>query len=306
MRTIKLLSAYFLMLGVFTSCYTDVFIEDDLATPVAPLSSVLADYELWYVDIDQTQGNGTIPFMDKAFTFSFLNGTVMANNNLAGIGDQGSGFGIEVGYYDVFDYDLDISHDIDGFYSFEVSLLSNNAIELYNRYTNTSYVLIGYQRSNFDYDRLFYDNIHFFLQEYAVWEKVHTSLSGTSNAFDAENYLQFLPANSGVNFRSSQDPRGSSTTNLYWDYSGIYEVNNVVNNAYLKTLTLDYDYFANEYFELSILDDATIVLYHPASGSEYRFRGRGYIEYKTPSEGKSRLKQSEIEQNIKAIKALAL
>lgn len=306
MRTIKLLSAYFLILGVFTSCYTDVFIEDDLATPVVPLSSVLADYELWYVDIDQTQGNGTIPFMDKAFTFSFLNGTVMANNNLAGIGDQGSGFGIEVGYYDVFDYDLDISHDIDGFYSFEVSLLSNNAIELYNRYTNTSYVLIGYQRSNFDYDRLFYDNIHFFLQEYTVWEKVHTSLSGTSNAFDAENYLQFLPANSGVNFRSSQDPIGSSTTNLYWDYSGIYEVNNVVNNAYLKTLTLDYDYFANEYFELSILDDATIALYHPASGSEYRFRGRGYIQYKTPSDGKSRLKQSEIEQNIKAIKALAL
>jgi len=306
MRTIKLLSAYFLMLGVFTSCYTDVFIEDDLATPVVPLSSVLADYELWYVDIDQTQGNGTIPFMDKAFTFSFLNGTVMANNNLAGIGDQGSGFGIEVGYYDVFDYDLDISHDIDGFYSFEVSLLSNNAIELYNRYTNTSYVLIGYQRSNFDYDRLFYDNIHFFLQEYTVWEKIHTSLSGTSNAFDAENYLQFLPANSGVNFRSSQDPIGSSTTNLYWDYSGIYEVNNVVNNAFLKTLTLDYDYFANEYFELSILDDATIALYHPASGSEYRFRGRGYIQYKTPSEGKSRLKQSEIEQNIKAIKALAL
>lgn len=306
MRTIKLLSAYFLMLGVFTSCYTDVFIEDDLATPVVPLSSVLADYELWYVDIDQTQGNGTIPFMDKAFTFSFLNGTVMANNNLAGIGDQGSGFGIEVGYYDIFDYDLDISHDIDGFYSFEVSLLSNNAIELYNRYTNTSYVLIGYQRSNFDYDRLFYDNIHFFLQEYTVWEKVHTSLSGTSNAFDAENYLQFLPANSVVNFRSSQDPIGSSTTNLYWDYSGIYEVNNVVNNAYLKTLTLDYDYFANEYFELSILDDATIALYHPASGSEYRFRGRGYIQYKTPSEGKSRLKQSEIEQNIKAIKALAL
>lgn len=306
MRTIKLLSAYFLMLGVFTSCYTDVFIEGDLATPVVPLSSVLADYELWYVDIDQTQGNGSIPFMNKAFTFSFLNGTVMANNNLAGIGDQGSGFGIEVGYYDVFDYDLDISHDIDGFYSFEVSLLSNNAIELYNRYTNTSYVLIGYQRSNFDYDRLFYDNIHFFLQEYTVWEKVHTSLSGTSNAFDAENYLQFLPANSGVNFRSSQDPIGSSTTNLYWDYSGIYEVNNVVNNAYLKTLTLDYDYFANEYFELSILDDATIALYHPASGSEYRFRGRGYIQYKTPSEGKSRLKQSEIEQNIKAIKALAL
>lgn len=305
MRTIKLLSSFLLMLTVFTSCYTDVYIEDEVTTPVVPLSAVLEDYELWYVDIDQTHGNGSIPFMEKAFTLSFLNGTIMANNNLAGIGDQGDGFGIEVGYYDIFDYDLDIGHDIDGFYSFEVSVLSNNSIELYHRYSNTSFVLKGYQRSTFDYDRLFYDNIHYFLQEYVAWEKIYTSSTGWSNEFDAENYLQFLPATSGGNFQSSQDGVGSSTSNLYWDYTGIYEVQNVSNNAYLKTLTLDYDYFADEFFELSIIDDATIALYHPASGSEYRFRGRGYIQYKTPQEGKSRLRQSEIEQNIKTIKALA-
>ena len=79
---------------------------------------------------------------------------------------------------------------------------------------------------------------------------------------------------------------------------------NVANNAYLKTLTLDYDYFQNEFFELSILDDSTISLYQPSSGTEYRFRGKGYIAYKTPEEGKSRVKQSEIEQTIKQMKTL--
>lgn len=304
MRTIKLLSGFLLILTVFTSCYTDVYVDDEVLEPVVPLSRVLADYELWYVDINQTQGNGNIPFMEKAFTLSFLNGTVMANNNLAGIGDQGSGYGIDVGYYDIFDYDLDISHDIDGFYSFEISVLNSNTIELYNSFSNTSFILKGYQRNTFDYDRLIYDNIHYFLQEYVAWEKISTSATGTVNEFDAENFLQFLPANSGGNFQSSQDISGTSANNLYWDYTGIYEVQDVKNNAFSKTLTLDYDYFSNEFFELSILDDATIALYHPSSGTEYRFRGKGYIQYKTPSEGKSRLKQSEIEQNIKTIKAL--
>ena len=305
MRTLKLLSGFLLVLTVFTSCYTDVYVEDEVLEPVVPLSRVLNNYELWYVDINQTQGNGNIPFMEKAFTLSFLNGTVMANNNLAGIGDQGGGYGIEVGYYDIYDYDLDLSHDIDGFYSFEISVLNSNTLELYNNFLNTSFILKGYQRDTFDYDRLFYDNIHFFLQEYTTWEKIYTSAAGSANEFDAENFLQFLPATSGGNFQSSQDGKGTSVGNIYWDYTGIYEVQDVQNNAFLKTLTLDYDYFANEYFEFSILDDATIALYQPSSGTEYRFRGRGYIQYKTPSEGKSRLKQSEIEQNIKAIKALA-
>jgi hypothetical protein len=62
-------------------------------------------------------------------------------------------------------------------------------------------------------------------------------------------------------------------------------------------LTLDYDYFQNEFFELSIIDDSTIALYQPSTGSEYRFRGKGYITYKTASEGKSRIEQTLIEKN---------
>ncbi|MGO4913506.1 nicotinic acid mononucleotide adenyltransferase [Leeuwenhoekiella sp. W20_SRS_FM14] len=305
MRTIKLLSGFALILSMFTSCYTDVYLEDEVINePQISLGEVLNAYELWYVDIDLTKGNGAIPFMEKAFTLSFINGNLRANNNLVAIGDQGNGFGIPVGYYDLFDYDLDISHDIDGFYSFEVNLLANGSIELYNRPLRTSYILKGYQRNNFDYDRIFYDNIHFFLQEYAAWEKIYTSQQGASNEFDAENFLQFLPASSGGNFESSQDPNGTSVNSIYWDYTGIYEVQNVANNAYLKTLTLDYDYFQNEFFELSILDDSTISLYQPSSGTEYRFRGKGYIAYKTPEEGKSRVKQSEIEQTIKQMKTL--
>ena len=303
MKAIQLLGGFAMILIVFTSCVTDVYIEDEIVEPAVPLSAVLGDYELWYVDINQTQGNGNIPFMEKAFTLSFVNGNVWANYNLAGIGNQGDGFGIEVGYYDLFDYDLDISHDIDGFYSFEVIPINRNTIELYHRSTRTSFFLNGYQRSTFDYDRVFYDNIHFFLQEYVAWEKIYTSASGAANEFDAENFLAFYPASGDGNFQSSQDVRGTSVNNLYWDYTGIYEVENVPNNVFLKTLRLDYDYFNNEFFELTILDDATISLYHPASGSEYRFRGKGYITYKTPEESKSRLKQSIIDKRIQELKS---
>lgn len=303
MKAIQLLGGLAIFLSVFTSCVSDVYYEDEIVEPAIPLSVVLGDYELWYVDINQTQGNANIPFMEKAFTLSFLNGEVWANNNLAGIGDSGNGYGIDVGYYDIFDYDLDISHDIDGFYSFEVIPINRSTIELYHRPSQTSFFLKGYQRSTFDYDRIFYDNIHFFLQEYAAWEKIYTSASGVSNEFDAENFLSFYPATGGGNFQSSQDVRGTSVSNLYWDYTGIYDVQNVAGNALLKTLTLDYDYFENEFFELSIIDDSTIALYHPASGTEYRFRGKGYITYKTAEEGKSRLKQSVIEQSIKQLQS---
>ena len=44
----------------------------------------------------------------------------------------------------------------------------------------------------FDYDFVFYDNIHYFLQEYEAWEKTFTSEIGAINEFDNENYLQFL------------------------------------------------------------------------------------------------------------------
>ena len=204
--------------------------------------------------------------------------------------------------YDIFDYDLDVSHDIDGFYSFEINPLSNNKIELYHHLTQTSYILKGYQRHTFDYDRLFYDNIHYFLQEYAAWEKVYTSQAGIVNEFDAENFLEFLPIGSQGNFKSSQDQNGTAIANIYWDYSGVYDVDNVSDNPYLKYLYLDYDYFTNEFFELTIVNDNMIELYHPASQTLYRFMGRGYIQYKTAEEGKKRIPSQAIQENIDQLK----
>ncbi len=52
---------------------------------------------------------------------------------------------------------------------------------------------------------MFYDNIHYFLQEYEAWEKTYTSEIGAINEFDNENYLQFLAGGSDDTFRSSQD-----------------------------------------------------------------------------------------------------
>ena len=90
-------------------------------------------------------------------------------------------------------------------------------------------------------------------------------------------------------FRSSQDASGTNVNNLYWDYTGLYGVGNVTGNNKLKTLTLDYDYFDNEYFELSVINDGKIELYHTASGTAYEFVGRGYIQYlkTTDTKGKT-------------------
>jgi hypothetical protein len=196
-----------------------------------------------------------------------------------GFGSQGNGFGIPVGDYDAYDMILDIYHDVDGYQTFDVYQINNNTIELYNPFNDTSYFLKGYQRSTFDYDFVFYDNIHYFLQEYEAWEKTYTSEMGALNEFDNENYLQFLAGGNDSEFRSSQDVDVYDVNNIYWDYTGVYGVGNVANNMYLKTLTLDYDYFDNEYFELSVINDATIELFHPASGTVYEFRGRGYIQF---------------------------
>ena len=54
----------------------------------------------------------------------------------------------------------------------------------------------------------------------------------------------------------------------------------------LKILTLDYDYSGNEEFELTVIDDETISLYHIDSGTPYEFSGRGYIQYLKPGSKK--------------------
>jgi hypothetical protein len=280
MKTLKLLLVFVLSTTLFTSCYTEVIVDDYIVDePTISLNQLLGSYELWYVDINETVGYGTTPFLQKAFTVSFRNGTMFANNNLVGIGQNGNGFGIAVADYDAYDMILDVYHDIDGFETFDVYQINNNTIELYNPNNDTSYFLKGYQRSNFDYDFVFYDNIHYFLQEYEAWEKTYTSNFGAINEFDNENYLQFLAGGNDSEFRSSQDEPGTNVTQLYWDYTGVYGVGNISGNMYLKTLTLDYDFFSNEYFELSVINDGKIELYHPVSETVYEFVGRGYIQY---------------------------
>ena len=296
MKTLKLLSGFALVATLFTSCYTEVIVDDYVDNPPAiTLNQLLGSYELWYVDINQTLGNGETPFLQIAFTMSFRNGIVYANNNLVGFGSQGNGFGIPVGNYQAYNMILDVYHDIDGYNSFDVYQIDNNTIELYNPFNDTSYFLHGYQRSTFDYDYVFYDNIHYFLQEYNAWEKTYTSQVGAINEFDNENYLQFLAGGNDSTFRSSQDTNIGNPNTIYWDYTGVYGVGNISNNQYLKRLTLDYDFFDNEFFELSVINDQRIELYHSSSGTTYQFTGRGYIQYLRESNTKGEITQKTTE-----------
>jgi len=276
-----------------SSCYTEVIIEDDFIVESAfNTDQVLQSYDLWYVDINATSGNGEVPFLQRAFTISFDNGVVFANNNIAGIGKTGSGLGIDVGAYATLNGVVEINHDLDGLWSLDVFAVDNNTIELYDPRSRTGYILRGYQRSNFDYDLVFYENIDYLLQEYEAWEKTYTSELGAVNEFDNENYLQFL---GNGRFRSSVDATGISLGNLQWDYDGIYEVFDVANDNMLKTLTLDYDFLGNDYFELYVINDSTIELYHVASETVYEFTGRGFVTYLKSGEqlGKKRQKTKQ-------------
>jgi len=285
MKILKLLLGLFTFSLLLTSCHVDVIEPQPYYHTQVSTNETLSSHELWYVEINETTGNGEVPFLQKAFTVSFKNGTLYANNNLVGIGSTGNGFGIDVGYYNAFANMVEVSHDINGYWTLELYQLSANKIELYHSPTNTSYYLYGYNRNTFDYDLVFYDNIHYFLQEYESWEKIAT-IGGSATEFDAENFVQFLAGGNNSEFRSSQDANGTPISNLYWDYSGLYNVANFTNTHYVKALTLDYDYFADEYFELSIITDGEIELYHPTSGTAYRFVGRHFIQYLKTSEGK--------------------
>ena len=287
MKTIKLLFSLLLASALLTSCYTEVVVDEYIIDePAISIHQVLGSHELWYVDINSTKGFGETPFLQKAFTISFRNGILYANNNIVGLGDNGNGFGIDVGEYDAYNMILDVQHDIDGFETFDVYQIDGNTIELYNPNNDTSYFLEGYQRSNFDYDFVFYDNIHYFLQEYEAWEKTYTSDFGAINEFDNENYMRFLAGGNDSTFESSKDPYGANVNNLLWDYTGVYGVGDVTGNMYLKTLTLDYDFFNNEYFELNVINDGKIELFHPTSETVYEFEGRGYIQYLKSSNSK--------------------
>lgn len=294
-----------LLLGIIaigllaSSCYTEVIIDDDYVE-VTPVNTalVLENYDLWYVDINVSTGSGEIPFLQRAFTISFDRGIVYANNNLVGIGKTGNGLGIDVGAYGTFGSELEVDHDVDGLWLLDVYQLNANTVELYDASSNTTYVLKGYYAGNFDYDAVFYDNIHYFLQEYQVWEKTYTSDYGAINEFDEENYLQFN-SDAGGFFRSSIDNQGIPLSNIQWDYEGDYVVYDVANDPTLKTITLDYDFLGNDYFELYVINDSTIELYHVSSGTVYEFSGRGYIQYlKSDGSGKKRSKENNPTMNV--------
>ncbi|WP_117880115.1 hypothetical protein [Aureibaculum luteum] len=275
MKVLKLLSIFFLSTVLFTSCV----INDDPYDDSITLEQLVTSYDLWYVDYNRTTGNVDVPFLSKAFTVSFQNGILLANNNMVGLGAVGNGYGDQIGYYETINGVLEIDHDEDGFIDLEVIQLAGNEIKVRDSYTNATYYLEGYQKNNFDYDFVFYDNIEYFLQEYVAWEKTNTSVQGAINEFDNENFLKFTPEQN-TTFRSSQDPFGTDVDYIYWDYVGAYEVFDVEGYDDLKILTLDYDSSGNEEFELSVINDGEVDLYHVASGTTYTFNGRSNIVYK--------------------------
>ena len=287
MKSIKLLLAIIIAGTMFTSC--EVLVDDNRI----PLEAVVSEYDLWYVDYHRTTGNGDIPFLAKAFTVSFLNGNMYANNNIADIGRTGNGLGIRVGNYNTFNEVLETNHNLDGAYDFEVVQLSANEIRIDDLGSNLSYYLIGYQTRNFDYDKLFYENIEYFLQEYVAWEKVEAT-GGIANAFDDENYLQFTPENN-TTFYSSHDALGTNIDIIKWDFIGSYKVYDVINYNDLKILTLNYDNGDTEEFELSVINDQKIRLYHTSSQTTYDFSGRGFIQYLRSAKGT--LKAKDVVRN---------
>ncbi|MCI2229508.1 hypothetical protein MC378_10050 [Polaribacter sp. MSW13] len=275
MKSLKLLFTFIITSAFLSSC---VVVGDDYYTePGISLEQVVSEYDLWYVDYHRTTGSGDVPYISKAFTVSFLNGILYANNNIVDIGRTGNGLGIDVGTYNTFNGLLETNHDLDGANDFEVTVLSNNEIRLYSYRQNVNYYLIGYNVNNFDYDKLFYENIEYFLQEYVAWEKTATN-GGTANTFDEENYLAFTPENI-TTFYSSQDDLGTNIDTLDWSYVGGYEVYDVTGYEDLKILTLNYDGGDIEEFELSVINDSKIRLYHVSSDTTYDFSGRGFVQY---------------------------
>ena len=66
---------------------------------------------------------------------------------------------------------------------------------------------------------------------------------------------------------------------INWDYVGGYEVFDVEGYENLKILTLDYDTGGNEEFELVVLNDGQIELYHVDSDTIYEFTGREFLQF---------------------------
>lgn len=276
MKTIVRLSI-FLLVGIsLSSCIVE---SDEHYYNGATLEQVLTEYDIWYVDYNRTYGSGEVPFVSKAFTLTFQNGRLYANNNLVGLGYTGNGYGLMKGTYNTQYGYLQVNHSQDGMYRFEVYEDNPHSIRLYNAQANVTYYLEGYHKNYFDFDQVFYDNIEYFLQEYFAWEKTYTSMAGTPNIFNYENFLAFTPENN-TTFYSSQDVQGTALNQIFWDYTGTYQVLNVSGYDNLKIVKLWYEPSGYEEFELQVINDGAIELYHPSSGTTYEFDGRGNIQFK--------------------------
>lgn len=286
MKFLKLLFATLFTTTLITSCV--VVNDNPIIEKSISLEEVVTGYDLWYIDYHRTTGNDDVPFISKAFTVSFLNGRMYANNNIVNIGKTGNGLGIHIGSYDTYRGSLETTHKLDGYYNFDVVTISNNEIRI--DFNNVSYYLIGYQKNNFDYDKLFYENIEYFLQEFVAWERSGAK-NGVKNAFDNERYLQFTPKNN-TTFYSSRDPLGINIDLIKWDFVGGYKVYDVNGHENIKVLTLNYDNGDTEEFELSVINDETITLFHTSSKTTYTYTGRGFVQYL----------KGEIKSNIPAVR----
>ena len=268
--------------------------EDDYATDTVhlSLSDLIHSYDLWYVDIDRTTGTGDVDFVSRAFTMSFKNNnTVYANNNIVGLGVTGNGFGIKTGVFDTYNRSgiISIHDDVFGSADFVVEQISSNEISLHNSAQNVTDFLVGYQKYDFDYDKLFYENITYFLQEYESWTKQSENIMSPAASFISENHLTFYVQNNQNVFDTSVSAINTPIMSIYWDYHGAYDVYNT-SVEHIKELELVYSgNNGEERFELDILDDQNIRLTNQNNGNSYTFVGRDYIQYKT---GSKRLKHS--------------
>jgi hypothetical protein len=300
MKTLKITLVMLLIAVSFSSCI--VVEENNYYDNGVSLDELLQSTDLWYIDYNNTTGYGNTRFMSLAFTLSFENGKIYANNNLVGLGSVGGGYGDQIGFYSTNEDILRVDHDLDGFIEFEVTQVGSN-LKFSDLDNNVTYTLIPYSVNNFDYDKVFYDNIEYFLQEYVAWEKTGT-FEGVTNAFDDENFLAFIPENVNV-FKSSQDQEGTFINDLLWDFTGEYQVFDVQGTDTLKVLTLNYDGSDTEEFELSVLNDGKVELYHISSGTYYEFNGRENIIYKnntTNEVTKTPRKRFKVKRSIKTVK----
>ena len=146
MKRIKLLLILLIGGATLTSCVVRNEVVDDGFS----LNEYISSYDLWYIDYHRTTSSVEVPFLSRAFTISFLNGTMYANNNIVDIGKTGNGLGVIVGNYGTYGTVLETRHNIDGRFDFDVVQLSSKEIRIEDLSQNVSYYLVGYQVDTFD------------------------------------------------------------------------------------------------------------------------------------------------------------